>query len=114
MRSLMAAVTGAGLLLAWEMAPTWYARQFVAAINSRDYARAEYLCADTTSPFPGDYKDYGGFYAQSWVSPFAWRDFATGHRSITVGVEFDFDECWVADDVEFTATHRGIVAVKSR
>ena len=104
LRTLLIAVTLAGLATGWLALPTVRARAFVTAIANRDYAAAERLFADPQDAFPGDAKESQIFQPRAILKPLTWGDVIHRERNLLVVVNYGDGSGIASYTVEIKAT----------
>ncbi len=107
LRSLLLLIFIFAVLAVWLSRPTRIATNYVNALNSKDYARANELCIGK-SKSPGKIKQQFN-YVNAQLIPITLEDLWTGSRRISVHVDL-----WTGNGIAgggwtCTATLRGIV-----
>ena|SRR5688500_2675835 len=108
LRALLIVVTLVGVGVGWLVLPTLRARQFTAAMASKDYAAAERLFTNPRDVFPGSFKEHKYFEPRVNLKPLTWQDVVHRERHLFVAVSYGDGGGIASCGVEIKATADGL------
>ena len=108
LRALFVFVTLVCLGIGWLALPTIRARQFVAAIERKDYVAAERLFVQQEDAFPGSFQQHQHFEPRVSLKHLTWHDLVNRERNLYVAVTYGDGQGIAGCGVEIKATASGL------